>query len=274
MPLLQSTRSREKRTVKYTQWRKSRSLQVKTNPFKTLLTKSEFLHQSRIPISSDIRTQYTIRHQDHFSWSLSLLQEEISLDSSKITRKESSTFLKVRFGEWQFRCSMGLEFSTEWISSIEISKVLIFYSPKIRIKSNLATLMSAKSVKVVLLTLKLGHRIMPALKYGQTYHIMANVTFGLWVVFFIKWLHLDLLLWHMIFKDSGKRSLLDISREFLHFILKNYKIWSDYALLSIQEIDLVLRDYFTTIWLERDFTFILMSTSTRQTTNKLTRKTD
>ena len=216
----------------------------------------------------------TIKFQAPSYSLLSSPQEEISRDSSKDTRRERSLFLKIKSGGWPSRWSTGWGSSIEWIFSTEISKVPTFFSPTRTNRSNLGTSMSAKSAKVDLLALKQEHHTTLALKFGQICLTMENATFGPWDAFFMRWPHLDHLSWRMTFKGWERRSLLDISSEFLPSILKNWKIWSDYAWPSIQRKDQVLKVYFTTTSFAKSFTFTQMSTSTRWNTKKWTKRTD
>lgn len=39
--------------------------------------------------------------------------------------------------------------------------------------------------------LKLAHLIMPVQKYGKIIHMIVNLTFGLWDVYFMRWQHLN-----------------------------------------------------------------------------------
>lgn len=192
---------------------------------KTPSIRLEFLLPSPTPTSSATKMLSTIKSQALSSSSLSLLQVEISRDSSRDTRRERNLFLKIKSGGWPSRWSMDWGSSTEWIFSTEISKVPTFFSPTRTNRSNLETSMSAKSARVDLLALKQEPLIMLALKFGQTCLTMENATFGPWDASFMRWPHFDHLSWRMTSKGWERRSLLGISSEFLPSILKNWKVW-------------------------------------------------
>ena len=187
-------------------WRKSRSLEATRKKSKILSIRWGFWPPSATPTSSAIRMHYTIRPQDLFYSSLSSHMEEISPDSSRVTKKEKNTFLKAKSGGWLFKCSMVWRLCTRWTFSTGISRVLTFFWPKIMNKSNWEILTWVRSARVVLLVLRLVLLTMPVLKYGQIYPTTVNATFGQWVACFTRWLISGLPSWLLTLIPSKKES--------------------------------------------------------------------
>ena len=236
--------------------------------------RSGSLLPSLTPTSSATKMPSMMSYQDHFSWSLSSPQEEIFPGSSRDIRRERRIFLSLKFGGWQFRCCMGSKFSIRWTSSTGTSRAPTFCWQKMVKRSSLEISTSVRSAKVDLLAPKLGPLTMPVLKSGLICPTMANVISGPWAVCFMRWHQADHLLWLMTSKDWGRRSLLVILIEFRPSILKNCRVWSDFAWLQIPEKDQVPKVSSITVSSERSFTSTPMSNLTRLSTRKWTRRTD
>ena len=217
------------------------------NRSKILSTRSGSSPPFLTPTSSATRMPSMMSSQDHFFWSLSSHQEGIFPGSSEGTRRERRIFLSLKFGEWPFRCSMDSRFFIEWTSSIGTLKVPTFCSPKMVEKSSLEISMSAKSAKVVLLVPRQELLTMPVPKSGLTCPTMENATSGQWVVCSMRWPRSAHHSWQTTSKDSGRRSLLVTLKEFPPSILKNWRVWLDYAWLLTQEKDQVPKVFSITV---------------------------
>ena len=91
---------------------------------------------------------------------------------------------------------------------------------------------------------KLALLTMQVQKYGETSHMIQEVTFGLLDVWYTSSPHSDLLSQHLICKVFTNEWLKEYILKFLQFTQKNFKLWLAFAYKLAQQKDQKLTSYF------------------------------
>lgn len=151
------------------------------------LTKSEYWHRLKIPISSAIRNASLMRRRSRCVLWCSMRMMEICSRKLCSTRRRRLCLRRRRFGKFLLAWCEVWKLFTICRFCIVISSRQMFFLLHTAMPF-LAIWMSVKLLRKDLVTLKLVRHTMLLRKYGEMSRTIRNLIFGLWAVFCLRWL--------------------------------------------------------------------------------------